>query len=167
MTSLAQEGAEPRARGRFLLWALILSLAVNLFFLGAMVWVRANVPVMPTPQQRMQAIAEELRLTPDQHDAFQQFLIEMRRTTRQLREGNLPLLQRAWEEMLKPQPDQAMIGQIIDQTSENRRAYQKTMALAMARFLGELKPEQRSQFVELLQRRGDPAAQHLHHLIMP
>lgn len=167
MTSLAQEGAEPRARGRLLWWALILSLAVNLFFLAAMVWVRTNVPVMPTPQQRMQAIAEELKLTPDQHDAFQQFLIEMRRNTRQLRDGNVPLLQRAWEEMVKPNPDQALIGQIIDQTSENRRAYQKKMAVAMAGFLADLKPEQRSQFVELLQRRGDPAAQHLHHLIMP
>ncbi|HUH85761.1 MAG TPA: periplasmic heavy metal sensor [Stellaceae bacterium] len=167
MTSLAQEGAEPRARGRLLLWALILSLIVNVFFLAAMVWVRANVPVMPTPRQRMEAIAEELQLTPDQHDAFQQFLIEMRRNTRQLRDGNLPLLQRAWAEMAKPSPDQGLIGQVIDQTSENRRAYQKKMAVAMARFLGDLKPEQRSQFVELLQHHRDPAAQHLHHLIMP
>lgn len=167
MTSLAQEGVEPRARGRLLLWLLILSLAINLFFLAAMVWVRTNVPVMPTPQQRMQAIAEELKLNPDQHDAFQQFLIEMRRSTRQLRDGNIPLLQRAWEELVKPNPDQALIGQIIDQTSENRRAYQKTMSVALARFLGELTPEQRSQFVELIRRRGDPAAQHLQHLIMP
>jgi len=167
MTSLAQEGVEPRARGRLLLWALILSLAINIFFLGAMIWVRANVPAMPTPQQRMQAIAEELKLNPDQHDAFQQFLIEMRRSTRQLRDGNMPLLQRAWDEMVKPNPDQALIGQIIDQTSENRRAYQKTMSVAMARFLSDLTAEQRSQFVELLRRRGDPAAQHLHHLIMP
>jgi len=167
MTSLAREAVEPRARGRLLLWALILSLAINIFFLGAMIWVRANVPAMPTPQQRMQAIAEELKLNPDQHDAFQQFLIEMRRSTRQLRDGNMPLLQRAWDEMVKPNPDQALIGQIIDQTSENRRAYQKTMSVAMARFLSDLTAEQRSQFVELLRRRGDPAAQHLHHLIMP
>jgi len=167
MTSLAQEGVEPRARGRLLWWGLILSLAMNIFFVGATIWVRANLPVMPTPQQRMQAIAEELKLNPDQHDAFQQFLIEMRRSTRQLRDGNMPLLQRAWDEMVKPNPDQALIGQIIDQTSENRRAYQKTMSVAMARFLADLTAEQRSQFVELLKRRGDPAAQHLHHLIMP
>jgi uncharacterized membrane protein len=167
MTSLAQEGAEPPARGRVLWWLLILSLVVNLFFLGAMVWVRANVPVLPTPQERMQAIAEELKLNPDQHDAFQQFLIQMRRSTRQLRDANMPLLQRAWEELVKQQPDQTLLAQIIDQTSENRRGYQKTMSVALAHFLGELRPEQRSQFVDLVKRRGDPAAQHLHHLIMP
>jgi Spy/CpxP family protein refolding chaperone len=167
MTSLAQGGTEPRARGRLLWWALALSLALNLCFLVAMVWVRASTPALPTPQQRMELIAQELKLNPDQHDAFQQFHIEMRRSTRQLRDGNMPLLQRAWEELVKPQPDQALIGQIIDQTSENRRAYQKTMSVVLARFLGELTPEQRGQFVELVKRRGDPAAQHLHHLIMP
>jgi uncharacterized membrane protein len=167
MTSLAQGDAEPRSWGRLLGWLLALSAAINVCFIVGMFWVRATIPAAPTPQERMLAIGEELKLAPDQHDAFQQFQIEMRRSGRQLHESNMPLLQRAWDELGKPQPDQALLSQIIDQTSENRRAYQKTMSVTLARFLSDLTPEQRAQFIELVKRRGDPAAQHLHRLIMP
>jgi len=167
MTSVAEGSAAGRSRGRLVVWLLALSLAVNVCFLGAMVWLRVTLPAMPTPQQRMQMIADELTLNPDQRDAFQQFLIEMRRTSRQLREGNAPLVQRAWDELGKPNPDQALIAQLIDQTSDNRRAYQKSMSVALARFLGELTPAQRGQFGELVKRHEDPATKHLRWLIMP
>lgn len=167
MTTLTQGGAEPRSWGRLLGWVLALSLVINVCFIVGMFWVRATLPAMSTPQQRMQVIAEELKLSPDQHDAFQQFLIEMRRNGRQLRDSNKPLIDHAWDELAKPQADQAALAQIIDQTSENRRVYQKAMSVAMARFLSDLSPEQRAQFIELVKRHGDPAAWHLRHLIMP
>ena len=167
MTSVAQGSATGGSRGRLVVWLLALSLAVNLCFLGAMVWLRVTVPGMPTPHQRMQLIAEELTLNPDQRDAFQQFVIEMRRTTRQLRESNAPLVQRAWDELAKPTPDQAVIAQLIDKTSDNRRTYQKSMSVALGRFLGELTPDQRSRFSELVKRHDNPATRHLRWLIMP
>lgn len=166
MTSLAEDGAPGLRRGRLLWVALIISLALNAFVVGALVWwVVAD--RITTPAQRFQQIARELHLSPDQHDAFQQFVIEMRRNTRQLRESNQPLVQKVWDEMNKPQPDRDLIDRLIDQATENRRAYQKNMTEALTRFLATLSADQRGGFIELTKRRQDPAAAHLRRLVAP
>jgi len=166
MTGLAEDGAPGRARGRLLWLALVISLALNAFVVGALVWwVVAD--RMTTPAQRFQQIARELRLNDDQRDAFQQFVIEMRRNTRQLRDGNQPLVQKVWDELSKPQPDRDLIDHLVDQATENRRAYQKGMTDALARFLANLSAEQRSAFINLTRRHQDPAAAHLRRLVVP
>lgn len=166
MTSLAEDGARGAARGRLLWLALVISLALNAFVVGTLVWwVAAD--RMTTPAQRFQQIVRELGLNDDQRDAFQQFVVEMRRNTRQLRDNNEPLVQKVWNEMGKAQPDRDLIGHLVDQATENRRAYQKSMADALTRFLANLSAEQRSAFINLTKRRQDPAAAHLRRLVVP
>jgi uncharacterized membrane protein len=166
MTSLAAGGVRSGSRSRLLWLALIISLALNAFLIGTMVWwVGAN--RMLTPAERFQQIGRELSLTDDQRDTFQQFVIEMRRNGRQLRENNEPLVQKVWDEMGKAQPDLAAIDRLVDEATENRRAYQKNMAVALSRFLGSLSPQQRAEFVELTKRHQDQVAARLRHLVTP
>jgi Spy/CpxP family protein refolding chaperone len=166
MTSLAAGGVRSGPRSRLLWLALGLSLVLNAFLVGTLVWwVNAN-RLMP-PAERFQQIGRELNLNDDQRDAFQQLVIEMRRNGRTLHDSNEPLIEKIWGEMGKPQADLASIDRLVDQATENRRAYQRSMAGALSRFLSSLTPEQRSQFVELTKRHQDMVAARLRHLVTP
>jgi len=166
MTSVAEGGVRSGPRSRLLWLALVVSLALNAFVLGTLVWwVSTN--RMPSPAERFQQIARDLKLNEDQRDAFQQFAIEMRRDTRQLRDTNVPLVDKVWEEMGKAQPDRALIDRLVDQATDNRRNYQRSMTEALTRFLANLSAEQRGQFVELTKRREDKAGAHLRRLMVP
>ncbi len=166
MTSVAAGGVRSGSRGWLLWLALAISLVLNAFLVGTLVWwVSAN--RLLTPAERFQQIGRELNLSDDQRDAFQQFLIEMRRNGRQLHEKNEPLVQKIWGEMAKAQPDLALVDQLVDQATENRRAFQKSMSVAVSRFLADLSPEQRNQFVELTKRHQDQMAARLRHMVVP
>lgn len=166
MTSVAAGGVRSGSRGRLLWLALAVSLALNAFLVGTLVW-WVGAHRWQTPAERFQQIGRELNLTDDQRDAFQQFLIELRRNGRQLRERNEPLMGKIWDEIGKAPPDAASIDQLVDQATENRRIFQKSMAGALSRFLASLSPEQRAHFVELAKRHQDQTAARLRHLVMP
>ncbi len=165
MSSLADGRAASGSRGRLLWLALIVSLAVNAFIAGLAVWWVTSERM--TPARRFQQIVHELNLSDDQRDAFQQFIIATRRGTRQLQDSNEPLLQKVWQELAKPQPDQQLIAKLVDEATENRRAYQKTMTAALSQFLGNLSQDQRQQFIGLTERHHDPAAWRLRRLVTP
>jgi uncharacterized membrane protein len=167
MTSLSAAESKPRLLGRLLWVALALSLTLNICFVGGLIWSRVTTEPTLTPAQRFQQIAQELQLSPNERDGFDQFALEVRRHTRQLRESNMPLVQRVWEELGKAQPDQALISQLVDQATENRHTFQKEMTGALSRFLAGLTPEQRAQFVTLAKRQQDPNAAHIRRLVMP
>jgi uncharacterized membrane protein len=166
MTSLAAGGLRLGSRGWPLWLALIISLVVNAFLVGTMVW-WVNATRMEPAAERFREIGRELKLNDDQRDAFQQFLIEMRRNGRQIHDRNEPLIEKIWDEQAKPHPDMAVIDQLIDQSNENRKVFQKNMADALSRFLATLSPEQRGQFVELTKQQQDQVARRLRHLVIP
>ena len=168
MTSLAEAGARPAGRGRLIWVALALSLTLNVFFVVGVLWFRVSgEPMHMTPAERVAATENELNLNAQQRGAFQQFVNEVREHSRQLRESNLPLIQQVWDEMAKPQPDQALIGRLVDEATDHRHTYQKDMAEVLSRFLAVLSPEQRAQFVALAKRPQDQRAAHIRRLIMP
>lgn len=164
MTSIADGGTAIFSRSRLLWLALIVSLAVNAFFIGTAVWWATSAQML-TPAQRFQQVVGELNLSDDQRDAFQQFIITARRGMRQLQGSNGPLLTKVWQELNKPQPDQQLISKLVDQATENRRTYQRAMTAALTQFLSSLNPDQRAQFIGLTERKHDPAAWKLRRLI--
>jgi Spy/CpxP family protein refolding chaperone len=166
MTSLAAGELRSGSRGWPLWLALIISLVINAFLVGTLVWWVGATRMQPAAE-RFREIGQELKLNDDQHDAFQQLVIEIRRNGRQLREHNGPLIEKIWAEQAKPQPDMAAINQLIDQSNENRKVFQKNMAAALARFLATLTPAQRGQFIELTKERTDQVARRLRHLVIP
>jgi uncharacterized membrane protein len=146
---------------RRLVWvALALSLALNVFFVGGAVWVRMHVhhglggpPFGRPPHERIEAIARDLSLDPAQRSAFDRFIRDARKETKQVREANEKLSDSAWDEMLKPQPDQDLLRRVFDEISTNRREYQTGMTATLLDFLGKLSPDQRRQFVDIARNR--------------
>ena len=167
MTSLAEAAPKSSARGRLVWIALALSLTLNVFFVFGLLWFQVAGQLMQTPAERVAATANELNLTAEQRGAFQQFVSEVQERSRLLRDSNQPLIQQVWDELAKPQPDQALIARLVDEATENRHAYQKDMAAVLGQFLAVLSPEQRAQFVELAKRPQDKRAAHIRRLIMP
>lgn len=152
MTSPAEASRKGGSRGRLVWLALGLSLTLNVFFVGGLVWSHFNGPHMQGPLQRFRHVASELQLSGEERQAFQRFMTGMRQSGQQLREDNQPLFQRFWDELGKPQPDQALLAQTVDQIAQNRNVYQKHLTEGMTQFLATLTPEQRARFIEF-----DPA----------
>ncbi|HEX7970283.1 MAG TPA: periplasmic heavy metal sensor [Stellaceae bacterium] len=151
MSSVAEAGANAGTRGRLLWVALALSLTLNIFFVAGLLWTRAAEPVSAFPE-RLARVADEINLSQHQRGAFQQLQREMLDRSQRLRDSNRPVFQSIWDELGAAQPDQARISQLVDEATENRRAYQMDVSAALGRFLAVLSPEQRAQFVELAKR---------------
>jgi Spy/CpxP family protein refolding chaperone len=145
----ATSEAPPRAR-RWGLWvALALSLTLNLFVLGGLGWSvltgRGHAPGGPA---RFIEIGRRLDLSGDQRAALREFGMHARELTEDLRAANRPIIRQMWDELGKPQPDQAAIQKLEDQILDNRRDFQHKMAQNLIAFLAVLTPEQRQRFIE-------------------
>lgn len=141
--------APPRAR-RWGLWvALALSLTLNIFVLGGLGWsmLKRHGPV-PDGPARFIEIGRRLDLSGDQRAALREFGMHARGLTEDLRAANRPIISQMWEELGKPQPDQAAIQKLEDQILNNRRDFQHKMAQNLIAFLAVLTPEQRQRFIE-------------------
>jgi len=138
-----------------LIWLILaLSLALNLFFVAGGFWVRMGAGHgMMNPAERQEAVAKDLALDADQRAAFDHFIRTMRVRTRQLRENNQLLFDDAWQELAKPNADDAAIDKIVEEASNNRHAYQLEMSHAMRAFLRELNDQQRTTFIEIAKNR--------------
>lgn len=140
-------------------WILLaLSLALNIFFIGGAFWVRNTFPGpgIAGREQRIEAIAHEAGLQPAQKEALEAFVKSVRQRGRQLREANQPLIDAAWREMAKPEPDAAAIDAAFERTSANRRAFQRESLQALRSFLVTLTPEQRVRFLEAARHQNKP-----------
>src|SRR5260370_21214107 len=144
MPSLAEAPPKSSARGRLVWCALVVSLTVNVFYVFGLLGFQVGGQLMQTPAERVAATANELNLTAEQRGAFQQFVSEVQERSRQLRDSNQPLIQQVWDELAKPQPDQALIARLVDEATENRNAYQKDMAAVPGQFLAAPSPRRRA-----------------------
>jgi uncharacterized membrane protein len=167
MSAMAEASGKSGSRARLVWLALLLSLVLNVFFVGGLVWSRMHAERPTTPAERFQHVASEMNFSAAERERFQEFFLTVRRETQQLHESNRPLMQRIWSELDKEHPDSAAISQLIDQATENRHAYQQQMATALAGFLATLTPAERSRFVELAKRQQDQNAAHIRRLITP
>jgi Spy/CpxP family protein refolding chaperone len=148
--AVSQRGAPPR-----LLWVLLaLSLALNLFFIGGVFWLHNEASRMQLPPaERFEMVARKLSLDVNQRAAFDKFINLMRMRSRHLRENNMPLIEEIWSELAKAKPDDALIDHNLDETSDNRHAYQLDTSRALRAFLAVLSDEQRQTFVSLAKNR--------------
>lgn len=166
MTAVAAAAARAGWRGRIVWVALALSLTLNVFFVGGLVWSRMADRELG-PLERFQAVGRQLDLDAEQQNAFQSFGRTVRAQGELLRERNVPLLNRVWEEVAKPEPDQALVAQLVEQAANNRQAYQKATAEALGAFMQSLRPEQRARFADIAKRRHDHTAHRIWRMILP
>jgi len=165
--STAASDQPVRRRGRLVWVALILSLTLNVFFIGGLVWTKIARERWEGPAARFLKLGGELDLSGAQQDYLRQFVRTIRAHARQLQESNAPLLERAWQEEAKAQPDQAEIDRLTNEAAQNRAAFQKELAAAMATFMATLTPEQRAKLAEIAQHPQDPVSRRLRWLIVP
>jgi Spy/CpxP family protein refolding chaperone len=137
------EAARPRRRG-WLVPVLAVSLAFNLFLAGGFVGTMAFFHSIPQPGERFAHIAEKVQLTPPQSAAFAVFIQTMQQSGKSMRDAN----HRVWAQLGDPVTDKAQIKPLLDQTLQNRQAYQNEVATSLGNFLASLTPDQRSRFVE-------------------
>lgn len=157
------EGATspPRSKGRLLKVALALSLALNVCFVGGLVYSKF---VRPTPP--LLALGRELNLAPDQRKAFQGFLQVVRGKGVELRENNLKLSQQIWDELSQPKPDPQKLTALFAEVANNRRDYQTAVGTALLPFLETLSVEQRERFIEISKHR-QAVANRMRQLLQP
>jgi uncharacterized membrane protein len=152
MTSLAEGEVKSALRNRLVWVALALSLTLNVFVIAGLIWSQAANPRPANFAERLVEAGAGLNLSPAQRDIFNQFAESIQQRTRGMRETSAPLIRQIWDELAKPQPDQAVINQLVDETSENRHAYQRDVITSLSAFLGSLSPDQRAQFVDGMRR---------------
>lgn len=154
---LAEPAAPGGARRYWWRTALMLSLALNLFFVAGALWIRVHAPpLMASPEQRLEEMAGELGLNPQQRQAFERFSQTMRTRLQAMRQAMQPLVGAAWTEVGKPQADEAEVMRLLDKAAAARRGYQQELTATTLAFLATLSPEQRAKFVQLARHRPHP-----------
>ena len=139
---------------RLLIAVLVISLVLNLCFVAGAAWTRLHAP--PGGRnlvERYQEIASELDLNAQQRAAFDQYIAAMRGRADQMRQDTEPLMGAAWDELAKPQPDEAKVTQLFDQAGDKRRGFQRDATVQTMALLATLSPAQRAKFVALMRER--------------
>jgi Spy/CpxP family protein refolding chaperone len=152
---------EPAARSstRRYLWraVLALSLALNLCFVAGALWIRIHAPAPPaSAEDRLERMAGELNLGPEQKQAFARYSQTMRERLQAMHGAVQPLIGNAWSEVGKPQADEAKVMQLFDQADQERRGFMRELTTTTLSFLATLSPEQRAKFVRLARQRPRP-----------
>jgi uncharacterized membrane protein len=156
-TATADTASFNGPRRRLLLTLLVLSVALNLCFVGGALWIRLHAPADPQRlEQRYQQMAAELDLDPQQRIGFDRYVAAMRTRAANMRQQVGPLIGAAWEEIGKPQADVAQVMRLFDDAAERRREFQREATSQTLVFLSILSPAQRSKFVALARERRAP-----------
>jgi len=150
-TAEVVDRAPKRRRGVVI--ALVLSLALNVFFVAGLIGhlvfhVQFGHPPMG-PIQRFERASHEMDLSGAQRTAFDGMIATLRQHRRETFQKNRPLFDQIWDQLAKPQPDDKVIADLIAQADANHAAFQKEAAAAMESFLATLSPQQRAQFADL------------------
>ena len=158
----------PRVAPLRLAWVLLaLSLALNLFFVGGVFWVRSQAAHGPVgPAENVEHIAKQLNFDADQHAAFDRFVRTIRMKARALRETNQPLVDEAWQDFAKARPDEAVVDKLFEAAANNRRGFQLEAGRALRAFLVTLNEDQRAAFVALVRSRDNRKTPSLMHQLV-
>lgn len=150
-TAEVVDRAPKRRRGVVI--ALVLSLALNVFFVAGLIGhlvfhVQFGHPPMG-PIQRFERASHEMDLSGAQRTAFDGMIATLRQHRRETFQKNRPLFDQIWDQLAKPQPDDKVIADLIAQADANHVAFQKEATAAMESFLATLSLQQRAQFADL------------------
>lgn len=149
--TIAQTFAGHGARRQLWRVLLALSLALNLFFVAGALWIRIYAPPPPiSPAQRLEQMAGELGLDPQQKVALAQYSQTMRGRLQSMHQAIHPLIVQAWSELAKPQADEVRVMQLLDQAAQTKRQFLRGLTTTTLAYLTTLTPEQRTKFVTLV-----------------
>jgi uncharacterized membrane protein len=140
---------------RTLPWVLLaLSVALNAFFIGGHFYTRSlSHRLAGTGEERMSVLAHRLGLNDQQRTAFRDSRRSVGPKLRELRTEARPHVNKLWDEMAKPEPDDKLIDAELKAIGDMRFGFERD-ALASARiFMKTLTPEQRKAFADYARER--------------
>lgn len=132
---------------------LVVSVALNAFFVGGYVNAQVVAERVETVKGRGAAVAERLGLSEEQRQAFDALRQGRREARKRLRSAGAGLSGAYWDEVMKDQPDDAVLADLLERRLELRRGYQSEVTGLMRDFVRGLTPEQRGRFAEFMKRR--------------
>ena len=126
-----------------------------------MMWHRVNLPEAPSATERFHKLETALNLNEQQRLAFEAYVAATRARNGQMRQDIEPLLDAAWAELGKDQPDEAVVLQRFNDVSVRWRASQRETVEATLALLATLSPDQRAKFIAAeRERRADLRRRH-------
>jgi uncharacterized membrane protein len=135
----------PPSRRRWLIVALTVSVALNLFLLGVIAGHMHHRPPPPLAmRERFERIANRLAMNDTQKQAFQQFEATLRRNGAAMRASNLA----AWAKIGDPTVAPDQIAPLLTDAVKTKAQFQQENAALFAKFLATLTPDQRATFVD-------------------
>src|SRR6202035_1347712 len=130
--------------GRLFGALLAVSVALNLCFVAGAVWSRFNAPPAPiSASERFRRLEVALDLADRERPAFQAYVAATLARSARLHREIDPLLDGAWAEIAKPQPDDRVLMQRFDEAATRWRSFQHEAVDATLALLVKLSPEQR------------------------
>ncbi|MHA1536845.1 MAG: periplasmic heavy metal sensor [Alphaproteobacteria bacterium] len=141
---------------RVLPWVLlVLSLALNVFFVGGNVYTRMLVErVEKSPGERARIVARRLALDTRQREAFGDLRAKIRSRSQKYRAASRGSAARIWAEIAKDRPNKRVIERNLRTLSKNRLAFQTQASAIAIDFLARLDSEQKKLFLALAKQRN-------------
>src|SRR5262245_39718377 len=141
MTTATAGAPRSWSRQRQLAAALVVSAALNIFFIGGAVWIRLQPPPQaPATALRYQEIGAQLNLDASQRAGFDRLLAALRARSEKTHQQLEPLVNAAWDAVAKPGANPGEVQQLLDAASDKRREFQHETIAQMLDFLATLSP---------------------------
>lgn len=135
-------------------WVLLaVSITANVFFLGGLgfrYWERSR----PPPERGQ--MAERLKLTADQQQAFQALRHASREHGRAMARENRAIADSFWDSAAAPHADRARLESMMERMLNGRRELQRTQLRAALDFADRLDARQRAEFIAVIRQRWEP-----------
>ncbi len=132
-------------------WILLaVSLALNLFFAGGVIYMRMTGP----SDQRVEAVAERLGLSADRRAGLEAFRARVRVRMTSLREKRQAGRAEMLAELGRAELDRARLGELMNQGMAARGELFEELLVELHAYLGTLSDEQRRSFLKMAEERG-------------
>jgi len=141
-------------RQRWLVLALVFSGMVNLAAIGTIGYHGWRVRTSRRPFEEMPApLRRELSLNPDQMEKLGEHRQQSREEMGRIRQGLLETRTRLMELLRSPDPDSMAVEDLLQQMVSSQMAMERRVIHDLLRLRQVLTPEQREQFMRLMERR--------------
>jgi Spy/CpxP family protein refolding chaperone len=145
------------SRPRLVAALLAVSVTLNLCFVAGATWTRLRPPAGSTTSERFQRLGQSLDLSAPQQAIFDQYVTGLIARNNRVRVATEPLMDEAWAEIARPDPDQATVLRLLDDFSTQRRETWHETIRATLSLLATLTPEQKAKFLANEQERRNAA----------
>lgn len=137
-------------------WVLLaVSLALNLFFAGGVVYMKLMAErVTGGSDQRLEAVVERLDLSADRRAGLEALRAQVQQRMATLREERQESRKGMLAELARPELDRARLGELMHQGTAARAALFEELLVDLHAYLGTLSGEQRRAFLEMAEERG-------------